>query len=269
MPQGRSFVALCGVAGAFLLAAVGASAHPVGVAPARAACGSGYVAAHLSWGDKCLRAGEFCKVGNPEYHGYGFDCPASGHLTYYSGSAPTATTAPATAAPTTTAPPPTTSSGGVSLGKTVLLRHRTRTHGCKLGPLPDRRCSPGAYYSGLTKAVLCSASFRTGSVRNVPQSEKSAVEQEYGLAPKLYGRTLEIDHIVSLELGGSNDIANLYPEEAKFLAGDPGYHVKDKLENRVHAMVCAGQMSLRLAQRQIAGNWEQLYTKAYGVAPRP
>jgi hypothetical protein len=25
-----------------------------------------------------------------------------------------------------------------------------------------------------------------------------------------YGKTLEIDHIVSLELGGSNDIANLF-----------------------------------------------------------
>ena len=31
----------------------------------------------------------------------------------------------------------------------------------------------------------------------------------------LYGGTLEIDHIVSLEIGGSNDIANLFPEKAK------------------------------------------------------
>lgn len=43
-------------------------------------CGAGYVSAHLSWGDKCLRAGEFCKVGNREYLRIGFYCPASGHL---------------------------------------------------------------------------------------------------------------------------------------------------------------------------------------------
>ena len=43
-------------------------------------CGAGYVHAYLSWGEKCLRAGEFCKVGNREYRRYGFYCPATGHL---------------------------------------------------------------------------------------------------------------------------------------------------------------------------------------------
>jgi hypothetical protein len=43
-------------------------------------CGGGYVLAHLSWGDKCLRAGEFCKFGNAEYLNYGFTCPPNGHL---------------------------------------------------------------------------------------------------------------------------------------------------------------------------------------------
>ena len=50
--------------------------------------------------------------------------------------------------------------------------------------------------------------------------------------------------------------------------GAPGYHVKDKLENKVHDMVCAGQITLRQAQRQIATNWQKLYKKAFGVAPR-
>lgn len=45
-----------------------------------AACANGYVSAHLSWGSKCLRAGEFCKVGNAQYARYGFYCPATGHL---------------------------------------------------------------------------------------------------------------------------------------------------------------------------------------------
>ncbi|HEY7440435.1 MAG TPA: DUF3761 domain-containing protein, partial [Acidimicrobiia bacterium] len=32
----------------------------------------------------------------------------------------------------------------VDLGRTVLLGSRTKTSACKLGPNPDRRCSPGA-----------------------------------------------------------------------------------------------------------------------------
>ena len=134
-----------------------------------------------------------------------------------------------------------TSSTSINLGKTVLLKARTKTSGCTLGPLPDRRCSPGAYYSGLTKAVICSSTFRTGPIRNVPDSEKHAVEIEYGLAPKGYGSTLEIDHITSLLLGGSNDIANLYPEEATFTGHQPGFHVKDKLEVALGRWVCQGR----------------------------
>lgn len=156
----------------------------------------------------------------------------------------------------------------LEVGKTVVLRNQTRTTGCTLGALPDRRCSPGAYYSKLTKRVICSTSFRTGPIRNVPVSVKHQVEAAYGLKPGSYGSTLEIDHIISLELGGSNDPRNLYPERATFADGTPGYHVKDKLENAAHRAVCAGTISLRSAQRQIAGNWELLYQRVFGVAPQ-
>jgi hypothetical protein len=60
-----------------------AAAHPISAASPLAVaktCSAGYVHANLSWGEKCLRAGEFCKVGNREYRRYGFYCPASGHL---------------------------------------------------------------------------------------------------------------------------------------------------------------------------------------------
>jgi hypothetical protein len=152
----------------------------------------------------------------------------------------------------------------VSVGRTVLLAPRTKASGCRLGASPDRRCSPGAYYSGLTRNVICAPNFRTSSIRNVPDSERFAVEQEYGIEPGHYGRTLEIDHIVSLELGGSNAIANLFPEEED---AHPGYRVKDRLENRLHALVCGGAMTLRSAQRRIASNWQSLYRKVFGIAP--
>jgi hypothetical protein len=159
-----------------------------------------------------------------------------------------------------------TAAGGaaIDVGKTVLLAPRTETSGCRLGANPDRACSPGAYYSKLTKRVICSPGFRTGDVRNVPQSEKFAVEKEYGLKPRHYGRTLEIDHIVSLELGGSNDIANLFPEKAN---AHPGYKAKDRLENRLANMVCDGAIGLRSARTRIAANWQRLYKEVFGVTP--
>ena len=43
-------------------------------------CSASYVHATLPWGEKCLRAGEFCKVANSAYLRYGFVCPPSGHL---------------------------------------------------------------------------------------------------------------------------------------------------------------------------------------------
>jgi hypothetical protein len=151
-----------------------------------------------------------------------------------------------------------------SIGHTVLLAARTQSSGCHRGSEPDRRCSPGAYYSGLTVAVICAPGFRTDTIRDVPESEKFAVEREYGMAARPYGYTIEIDHIVALELGGSNDIANLFPEPG---SGAADYHVKDRLENAVHDLVCAGRLSLRSAQSQMARDWEALYRRVFGTDP--
>jgi hypothetical protein len=150
----------------------------------------------------------------------------------------------------------------VAVGRTILLAARTRTSGCVLGVEPDRRCSPGAIYSGLSVSVLCSTGFHTSSIRNVSETERHQVEIEYGLAPRAYGSALEIDHIVPLEAGGSNDIANLYPERA------PGFHAKDTLENKVHELVCSGELRLADAQRSIAADWRRLYERVFGVAAK-
>jgi hypothetical protein len=157
------------------------------------------------------------------------------------------------------APPKTT-----GVGRTVLLGRRTNTRGCRRGVLPDRRCSPGGYYAKLTKPVICGAGFHTSAIRNVPQSEKFAVEREYGMAATYYGYSIEIDHIVPLELGGSNSIANLFPEPG---SGRDNYHFKDQAENRAKEWVCEGRLSLAAARRDFATNWEKLYRRLFGHAP--
>jgi hypothetical protein len=51
----------------------------------------------------------------------------------------------------------------------------------------------------------------TKKVRNVPQSLKEKVYAEYGIRHHAPGE-YEVDHLISLELGGSNSIRNLWPE---------------------------------------------------------
>lgn len=65
--------------------AASVEADPIGPqAVAAKSCPPGFTHAALSWGHKCLRAGQYCKTGaNREYHRYGFHCKRSGRLTYY------------------------------------------------------------------------------------------------------------------------------------------------------------------------------------------
>lgn len=118
--------------------------------------------------------------------------------------------------------------------------------------LPDSRCTPGAIFPNATPAQICVPGY-TRTVRNVPYSEKLAVYAEYGIAHHSTGQ-YEVDHLVPLELGGSNDLTNLWPEAAQ---PTPGFHEKDQVENYLHAQVCSGQMSLSDAQHAIVTNWKQ------------
>lgn len=123
------------------------------------------------------------------------------------------------------------------------------------GDLPNSTLTPGAA-GPLTASQLCAPTFRTSSVRKVSAKEKAQVYREYGLAPRAAPCPCEVDHLISLEIGGSNALANLWPQS---YSGQWNAHVKDRLENRLHRLVCSGQLTLGLAQRAIAGNWITAY----------
>jgi hypothetical protein len=125
------------------------------------------------------------------------------------------------------------------------------------GPLPDRHCTPGATFHVSAKTV-CKRGY-SKRVRNVPESLKDKVYANYGITEHS-ASTYEMDHLISLELGGSNSIENLFPEAA---SPKPGFHEKDKLENRLHAEVCSGKLSLKKAQRMIASNWVKAYNREF------
>lgn len=120
--------------------------------------------------------------------------------------------------------------------------------------LPDATATPGLPDFKLTKAKLCDPAFRTGTMRNVTQSEKVAACKLYGITKGCPGPGYELDHLISIELGGSNDLTNLWPEPVDSPAVI-GYHTKDVVENRAHRAVCAGTLDLGFAQISIARDW--------------
>jgi hypothetical protein len=134
--------------------------------------------------------------------------------------------------------------------------------------LPDPKLTPGVTRADVTAADLCPVA-HTPALRNVPESEKMAVYRSYGILPHqgycAVDQGCEVDHLISLELGGANDQGNLWPEP---YSGTPwNAHVKDKLENRLHALVCAGTVSLSDAQSAIATDWIAAYRQYIGPDP--
>ena len=148
------------------------------------------------------------------------------------------------------AKPPTTSSALPQSQYGV----RTKTTGCIANQeLPDPACSPGAVLTTDT-SIICVSGY-TQTVRDVPTSEKEQVFAEYGIDYSLHSG-YEVDHIISLELGGSNDISNLYPESYSI---HYGARIKDTFENYLHGQVCNGKMSITVAQQEIATDWLKYY----------
>lgn len=132
------------------------------------------------------------------------------------------------------------------------LPERTKQTHCQIrGPLPDPECTPGAVFENATRDIICVKGY-TKKVRNVDVATKRKIYGAYGLSYPQKPGAYEADHLIPLELGGSNEIANLFPEVDE---PRPGYHEKDLVENYLNHEMCKGTISLAFAQKQIAENW--------------
>ena len=130
-----------------------------------------------------------------------------------------------------------------------------------LGPAtlyPNPTLTPGDTVPGVSASQVCTPGYST-SVRSVSSAEKAEVYRRYGI-PNVTGRD-EVDHFISLEIGGSNNVTNLWPEP---YAPVPGAHQKDKVENYLHAQVCTGAMTLPQAQQTIRSDWYAVYLRIAG-----
>ena len=151
--------------------------------------------------------------------------------------------------------------------------------------LPDPRLSPGDALTNVTVEQVTTrgyANVLNGGARDVPESEKRAVFVEYFGAVPAHPGNYEIDHIISLELRGSNDIKNLFPEaftnlvtnviSGHIIVTDWGAHTKDRLEDRMAAMLRADLKAnghdhamalMKQFQREISANWTNAYAKYF------
>ena len=142
-------------------------------------------------------------------------------------------------------------SGNYSYSKTAVV---LTLRDCQIqDKFPDPACTPGAVFPVIEEDI-CVKGY-TRRVRYVTAKTKSLVYQEYGITSHVKGE-YEVDHFIPLELGGSNDLKNLWPEPAE---PRPGFHEKDKVENYLHQQVCEGQMTLKDAQKQIQTDWLAVY----------
>ena len=129
-----------------------------------------------------------------------------------------------------------------------------RAHGP--AALNSLQATPGAV-GAMSKTQLCDPSFRTGTVRNVTQAAKLKACALYGVPrERCTGKLYEIDHLISLELGGTNDLKNLWPQPYN---PKPGAKEKDSVENILHRQVCTGTITLQQAQKAISTDWYAVY----------
>lgn len=121
----------------------------------------------------------------------------------------------------------------------------------------DAACTPGAVMTTDLK-IICYTS--TKNRRKVTSATITKVYKQYNIKKPVNNtgknQKYEVDHLIPLELGGSNDIANLFPEPA---SPKPGFREKDKVENYLHRQVCKGAMPIEEAQYGIATNWIRYY----------
>ena len=124
---------------------------------------------------------------------------------------------------------------------------------------PDPKLTPGDTLPSTTKEI-CVPGY-AGQTRNVSAATKKQVYQEYNLAYPQPAGSIEVDHLISLQLGGSNDIKNLWPEKAD---PKPGFHEKDAVENYLHKQLCDGKMTLEQVQTDIRTDWYKVYEQMIG-----
>jgi len=142
-------------------------------------------------------------------------------------------------------------------------------------PIPDPACTPGAVNPTLTLDVLKNKTFRTSCVRDKATSAsakaKTYLWYNFKHPQKNTGasQTCELDHLISLEIGGADTLDNIWPQ-----CGPNGvvlrnryFKQKDIVENYLAAQIRKGAIGLADVQKGMAEDWTQYLDDAQKACP--
>ena len=121
-------------------------------------------------------------------------------------------------------------------------------------PLPSSLPTPGNK-SKANEAQVCAADFEA-SVKPMAKWQRDQALERYGKRPEDF--TGELDHLIPISLGGTNDPENLWPLPAN---KDMGPEQKKALDLKLHQMVCDKTIKLKDAQDAIKKDWVKAYNQ--------
>lgn len=122
-----------------------------------------------------------------------------------------------------------------------------------LAQLPSYN-TPGAKTKA-TEAQVCAPDYEA-SVKPIASFQRNEALKRYGRDSTSF--TGELDHLIPISLGGSNEPDNLWP-----MPDNKEYGVawKRELETTLHQMVCDKKITLKDAQNDIKKDWTKAYDK--------
>lgn len=139
---------------------------------------------------------------------------------------------------------------------------------------PNARITPGAVNPAVNQANIHETICAHGYSKSVRPPEVYTERLKF-LGLRQYGysdtrvRDYEEDHLISIGLGGSpRSPQNLWPEPHHVIGGW-GSYAKDRLEDKLHTLVCRGRVPLAQAQHEIASDWIAAYKRYVGPYPSP
>jgi hypothetical protein len=162
---------------------------------------------------------------------------------------------------------------------TALLLAITSVSAQNWPKLPDRNVTPGRINQSLSLRDICSTKWGRDARAVTAKMKRQAIDA-YGFnvsscpVTKFKGKRIhrvEIDHLISRDIGGADDIKNLWPQCYEPVKKDKssqldGAHKKDRLEVELNKRICRARSTtlLREYQRKIRQNWIALYREIYG-----
>jgi hypothetical protein len=124
------------------------------------------------------------------------------------------------------------------------------------GALPDPHCTPGSV-GPRPRGEVCVAGFQAMERPAGVEKAKTDAIRAYGLQ-NVDRNTIELDHLVPLSIGGSNDASNLWPQVSD-IPGAGFRNKKDAVEASIRAATCPvrgpPRVTLEAAQNAMAHDW--------------